>query len=231
MVNGPCKPARKQHETLFRPVFFCAHIPYEHALNPLLLNSRQLTSSPSIPDRTTPTGQIINTYLTSSTAASLPDQAIHLLFTANRWEAVPLITSLLSQGVTIVCDRYYYSGMVYSAAKQNPDLPLSWARAPEVGLPRPDVVLFLDLSPDKAKERGGWGEERYEKAEMQERVRTLFWGLKDQEGGGQEKEDLVVVDAGGSVEEVAEEVWKVVREKVEESEREGRLGREVRRVL
>lgn len=133
------------------------------------------------------------------------------------------------QGVTLVCDRYYYSGMVYSAAKQNPGLPLSWARAPEVGLPRPDVVLFLDLRPEAAKERGGWGEERYEKTEMQERVRTLFWELK--QGQGQEKEDLVVVDAGGSVEEVAEAVWKVVRDKLEESEREGRLGREVRKVL
>lgn len=133
-----------------------------------------------------------------------------------------------------MCDRYYYSGMVYSAAKRDPRLPLAWARAPEVGLPRPDVVVFLDLAPDVAKARGGWGEERYEKAEMQARVRALFWGLVKGDGGEQlreEKEDLVVVDAGASVEAVAEEVWKVVRERVGESdEREGRLGRDVRRV-
>lgn len=136
-----------------------------------------------------------------------------------------------------MCDRYYYSGMVYSAAKQDPRLPLAWARAPEVGLPRPDVVVFLDLEPDVAKERGGWGEERYEQAEMQARVRALFWGLvkSDEEvlglGLQEEKEDLVAVDAGASVEAVAEDVWKVVRERVAESdEREGRLSREVRRV-
>lgn len=118
--------------------------------------------------------------------------------------------------------------MVYSAAKQNPALSLSWARSPEVGLPRPDLVLFLDLSPEKAKERGGWGEERYEKAEMQEKVKRLFWELK--EGTGEESEDLVVVDAGGSVEDVAEDVWKVVGEKVKEAETQGRFEAEVRRV-
>lgn len=118
--------------------------------------------------------------------------------------------------------------MVYSAAKQNPSLPLSWARSPEVGLPRPDLVLFLDLSPETAQERGGWGEERYEQAEMQERVRKLFGALK--EGPGEESEDLVVVDAGGSVEAVAEEVWRVVGEKVAEGERGDLFGKEVRTV-
>ncbi|KAK2602939.1 hypothetical protein N8I77_009433 [Diaporthe amygdali] len=183
------------------------------------------------PDRTTPTGQIINQYLSSS--ATLPDQSIHLLFTANRWEAAPTITSLLAQGVTVVCDRYYYSGMVYSAAKGNPSLGLPWARAPEAGLPRPDAVLFLDLSEEKARERGGFGEERYETVEMQRRVRELFWGLKRGEVGGcpfqEEEEDLDVVDAGRSVEEVAEEIWGVVRPRIEAVEK-GALGTEVRRV-
>lgn len=122
--------------------------------------------------------------------------------------------------------------MVYSAAKRNPALPLAWARRPEVGLPRPDLVLFLDLSPEAARARGGWGEERYEQAEMQERVKGLFWGLKEgrEQEFREEKEDLVVVDAGGSVEEVAEEVWRMVRERVEEGEKRGLFGREVRTV-
>ncbi|KAI7776070.1 thymidylate kinase [Diaporthe eres] len=183
------------------------------------------------PDRSTPTGQIINQYLSSS--ATLPDQSIHLLFTANRWEAAPNIAALLAQGVTVVCDRYYYSGMVYSAAKGNPSLGLGWARAPEAGLPRPDAVVFLDLDEGKARERGGFGEERYETAEMQRRVRGLFWGLKKGEVGGvpfaEEAEDLVVVDAGGSVEDVAEAIWGVVRPRVEGVEK-GEFGTEARRV-
>lgn len=42
------------------------------------------------PDRTTPIGQMINAYLTG--ASDVDDHVIHLLFSANRWEAafVPL---------------------------------------------------------------------------------------------------------------------------------------------
>jgi len=76
---------------------------------------------------------------------------------------------------------------------------------------------------------------------MQKKVRELFWGLSmggkdidarelgldEGEGWNQEEEDLVVVDAGGSVEEVNEEVWKKVKGRVEQVER-GEVGRTVR---
>jgi len=223
-----------------------------------LLSSRltslsRATKTLTFPDRTTPIGGLINSYLTSQTTMS--DHAIHLLFSANRWEAAAKITSLLAAGTTVVCDRYYYSGIVYSAAKRNPGLDLAWARAPEVGLPRPDLVLFLDLDEEQAKQRGGWGVEVYERGEMQKRVRELFWGLsmgKMGTGGGgegevavgpptpervtglerrfrEEEEDLHVIDASPSVEEVAEEVWRVVKARVEAVER-GEVGAVVRRV-
>ncbi|KAH7160350.1 thymidylate kinase-domain-containing protein [Dactylonectria estremocensis] len=196
------------------------------------------------PDRTTPIGQMIDAYLKSD--VKMDDHVIHLLFSANRWEAVSQIQSLLASGTTILCDRYYHSGIVYSAAKQNPSLNLSWARAPERGLPRPDLVLFLDLDETQAKARGGWGGEVYEQAEIQKRVRELFWGLSmggkdlradeglvDGAGGlegaqwKQEEEDLVVVDAGSSVEEVAEEIWGKVKGRVELVDR-GEVGKVVR---
>lgn len=74
----------------------------------------------------------------------------------------------------MVVDRYSFSGAVYSAAKQNADLSLEWAWGPEIGLPKPDLVLFLDISPEDAAERGNYGQERYETNEMQARVRRMF---------------------------------------------------------
>ncbi|KAI1648384.1 thymidylate kinase-domain-containing protein [Daldinia loculata] len=127
------------------------------------------------PDRTTPIGKMIDSYLKGET--EIEDHVIHLLFSANRWEAVKKIKAELEAGHTIICDRFYHSGIVYSAAKNIKSLSLSWAKAPEVGLPRPDMVLFLDLEEEVARERGGWGGEVYEKGEMQRRVRDLFWGL------------------------------------------------------
>ncbi|KJZ71271.1 hypothetical protein HIM_09344 [Hirsutella minnesotensis 3608] len=193
------------------------------------------------PDRSTPIGQMIDGYLKSD--VEMEDHAIHLLFSANRWEAAQ-IHALLAGGTTIICDRFYHSGMVYSAAKRNPSLPLSWARAPERGLPRPDAVLFLDLDEDQARARGGWGGEVYERADMQRRVRRLFWalvgkqppqGYEDGDGAlvsvaeAEDGEDLVIVDAGGSVEDVAEDIWRRVEDTVRRVDK-GELGDGVRQV-
>lgn len=110
------------------------------------------------PDRSTSTGAIINSYLQQTTAA-LDDRAIHLLFSANRWESAATIVGHLRAGTTIVCDRYAYSGVAFSAAKVNekkePVLDLEWCKAPDRGLPAPDCVLFLDVSPEEAERRGG----------------------------------------------------------------------------
>jgi dTMP kinase len=99
--------------------------------------------------------------------------------------------------------------MVYSAAKNNPSLDLRWARQCDVGLPRPDKVIFLDLEPEDAEKRGGFGEEKYEKKEMQREVRQLFQLLGKTP---QETDDMVVINAGGAVEEVAERIWAQLRD-------------------
>lgn len=93
------------------------------------------------------------------------------------------------------------------------------------------MVLFLDLDEARATARGGWGDELYEKAEMQRTVRRLFREMMDGEGGDEGLGDLVAVDAGGSVEEVAEEIWGRVKERVSERVRrvdDGDVGRTVR---
>jgi dTMP kinase len=52
------------------------------------------------PDRTSNIGQLINSYLSS--ASDLNDQTIHLLFSANRWEASKSIENKLASGITLV---------------------------------------------------------------------------------------------------------------------------------
>ncbi|MCJ1429155.1 Thymidylate kinase, partial [Sticta canariensis] len=89
------------------------------------------------PDRSTPIGACINAYLRNETQQE--DHSIHLLFSANRWEAAAAIRADIAAGTTVVIDRYYYSGVVYSVAKPRAGISLQWAREPEVGLPRPDV--------------------------------------------------------------------------------------------
>ena len=61
----------------------------------------------------------------------------------------------LNNGTTIICDRYAYSGVAFSSAKPEADLSLGWCQAPDVGLPAPDAVIFLDLTQEQAEQRGG----------------------------------------------------------------------------
>lgn len=149
------------------------------------------------PDRSTPMGQIINQYLTSGVALS--DQAIHLLFSANRWERIEDIKALLEKGENVVLDRYYISGIVYTQAK---GLERQWCTNPDLGLPVPDITLFLTVSPEVASQRGAYGEERYEKIAFQKRVAELFHEVAQR--------NCITVDASGSQEEVARAINQCV---------------------
>ncbi|GAA94100.1 uncharacterized protein L969DRAFT_86208 [Mixia osmundae IAM 14324] len=154
------------------------------------------------PDRTTPMGKMIDSYLTSQT--DMNDQAIHLLFSANRWEKAASIRQKLRDSIDIVCDRYAFSGIAFSVAK---GLDYQWCKAPDVGLPAPDQVLFLDISPEHAEQRGGYGQERYEKREMQLKVREVFGRIRDDMTSAQGK--WSVVDAGQSLEAVSLQIQHI----------------------
>ncbi|KAG0155653.1 hypothetical protein PDIDSM_2826 [Penicillium digitatum] len=149
------------------------------------------------PDRTTPIGQLIDSYLRGTSHQD--DHSIHLLFSANRWEIAKSIEEDITNGKTVIVDRYSYSGVVYSAAKANPTLSLEWAWQPEIGLPRPDICLFLSISPEEAAKRGGFGAERYENEAMQTRVRELFRVIFEKQ------HDVSIIDAGKAIDEVSRE--------------------------
>lgn len=149
------------------------------------------------PERTTTIGQLISAYLENK--SDLEDHTVHLLFSANRWELVPLMKKKLEQGTTLVVDRYAFSGVAFTSAK--PGFCLEWCMKPDVGLPKPDLVMFLQLSPAEAALRGQFGEERYETSVFQRAVQQKFEQLmKDPSVNWQ------AIDASQSVEDVHENI-------------------------
>ncbi|XP_007941454.1 thymidylate kinase [Orycteropus afer afer] len=149
------------------------------------------------PERSTETGKILSSYLEKK--REVEDHSVHLLFSANRWEQVPLIRDKLDQGITLVVDRYAFSGVAFTAAKEN--FSLDWCKQPDVGLPRPDLVLFLHLQPADAAQRGGFGRERYDDEAFQERVLGCFQQLMQDPSL-----DWKMVDASRSIEDVHREI-------------------------
>ncbi|TPX69062.1 dTMP kinase [Spizellomyces sp. 'palustris'] len=171
------------------------------------LSSHQI---PSIlrrfPDRTSTTGALISSYLSSTSEPELSDQAIHLLFSANRWEAVKELEDALLNGTTVIVDRYAYSGVAYTAAK---GLDINWSKGPDKGLLTPDLVIYMEIPIEVAATRGGFGGERYEKIEFQEKVRGIFKQLKEQDPTWR------VIDAGRPVEEIQKDIVGTVLEVIE----------------
>ncbi|WFD36099.1 dTMP kinase [Malassezia cuniculi] len=160
------------------------------------------------PDRTTAIGGQINDYLTKK--AEMDDHAVHLLFSANRWEVLPQLLEALKSGRTVVCDRYAFSGIAYSAAK---GLDLPWCISPDVGLPLPDVSIFLDVDDNVAAQRSDYGQERYENQAFQREVRSHFNLLETlvRSNGG----EWVRIDAGDTI----DNVWSKVQSAVADARR------------
>lgn len=162
------------------------------------------------PERSTEIGALIDRYLTDKTF-ELPDQAVHLLFSANRWEMAERIKQLLLRGTHVVLDRYVYSGIAYSAAKHTDKMDRSWCLQPDKGLPRPDLTIFLTSDDAENELRAGFGEERYEKSEFQREVKKQFFEVFKALGDSSGRNLVQVVNVTGkSVEEVASDVWELV---------------------
>ncbi|WWC58545.1 thymidylate kinase [Kwoniella dejecticola CBS 10117] len=157
------------------------------------------------PDRTTAIGRMIDAYLQSK--AEMDDHAIHLLFSANRWECANAIKRDLQDGITVIADRYAFSGIAFSAAK---GLSFDFCLNPDESLPLPDLTLYMTLPQQEASSRSQFGEERYETESMQSATRQQF-GLVAQEVKNRHGEQRwVEVDARGTIDEVEDRIRKIV---------------------
>ena len=90
------------------------------------------------------------------------------------------ILPALRKGLIVIMDRYYYSNIAYQSVR---GLSADWIRKlNEKIAPKPDLVILLDLSAEKAMERiESRGEcSIYEETEFLERVRRRFLEIADE---------------------------------------------------
>lgn len=99
---------------------------------------------------------------------------------------------------TVVLDRYAYSGVAYSLAKGTEELSLEWCKEADSGLPRPDLVFFLDVDVSVTAKRANYGQERYERSEFQKKVREAFQKLVE--------ENWVSLDGSDSIKTIQSEI-------------------------
>ncbi|XP_078521802.1 thymidylate kinase [Lissotriton helveticus] len=161
------------------------------------------------PERTTEIGRLISSYLEKK--SDLDDHTVHLLFSANRWEQVAWMKQKLHSGITLVVDRYAFSGVAFTSAKEN--FSLDWCKQPDVGLPKPDLILFLELSTAEAEQRGGFGAERYETTAFQKKVLQRFQELRNDKSL-----NWKVIDASKTIEDLHGEIRSLAEEAMKEAQ-------------
>ena len=118
------------------------------------------------------------------------------------------IEALLSAGHTVICDRYYYSTLAYQGSVTS----YPWVRSLNLDCPeirRPDLCIFLDLTPEQSLKRISQGREKleiFENLETLTMVRENFFKvLSDLD------DNIAVLDAYRSPEEIAEDIFTLYK--------------------
>lgn len=119
------------------------------------------------------------------------------------------IEKMLADGVDVICDRYYYSSLAY----QGSETDAAWVRDMNLNCPeirRPDLCIFLDLTPEQSMARIGKGRvttEIYENVDRLERVRSQFYSVFETL---RDTDRICVVNAARSVEQIHEEIYALL---------------------
>jgi thymidylate kinase len=146
----------------------------------------------TFPNREGIIGKILDSYLKNK--ISLTTEAAHLLFSADRWEKKEFILNNITNGGVLIADRYIYSGLAYSIAN---GLSYDWCMKSDEGLPKPDIVVFIQKETTKSYS------EKYENVLFQEKVKTAYNKIME--------ESWLIFDYK-DIEELHSEIYKKVKD-------------------
>lgn len=156
-----------------------------------------------------PVGALLRKYLKGD--YSTCERTIASLFIADRLDHITNpegILAKLNAGITVVCDRYYFSSMAYNCISEDID----WVRNLNMAareLLAPDLVLFLSMPIDVMENRIACREykEIYETPEYQRRVYERYI-----EAFSKVPDPMVRINCARTIDEVAADVRTAVEE-------------------
>lgn len=154
----------------------------------------------SFPSRDTKIGKLLNKYLKGE--EEINPRVTHLLFSADRWDQSKKIEKLIDEGYVVILDRYFYSGMVYSLSQE---LPEDFCTVPDKDLLQPDIIIFMDIEPELAAKRKGYGEEVLEKLDLQIKISENYNKLF------QDNDKVVRIDANDDENVIGDNIIQAVR--------------------
>lgn len=158
-----------------------------------------------------PIGGLIRGVLTGS--AKSDNRVLAALFAADRLghllEEPDGLLKKISDGVTVVSDRYYFSSYAYHSV----DAPMEWVIASNslsAELLRPTLTVFIDIDPGEAIRRIKKGRSDFELFEKLDRLALVRGYYLEAFEKLRDKEKVAFVDGSKSPVEVAEDIWRAV---------------------
>jgi len=156
-----------------------------------------------------PIGQIIRRVLSGELEHE--PCMLALLFAADRAHhfSSEILPALL-EGRVVISDRYVLSSLAY----QGLFLPVSWVKEVNSCAPHPDICILIDVDESIARERiekRGNRREIFERKGDAELLRQNYLKIAE------EFPWVEIVDGGGSIDQVANLIWKVVEPKLQEA--------------
>jgi dTMP kinase len=116
------------------------------------------------------------------------------------------IIKMLDEGYTVITDRYYLSSYAYQSAHVDLDWVIQ-ANSLSAGLLRPDVNIFIDITPEESVERLKKGRETielYETLENLQKVHDKYFEVMEILKG---KEKVFVTNGNRTTREIAGDIW------------------------
>lgn len=160
-----------------------------------------------------PIGSLIHQIMTGRIKTD--NKVIAALFVADRLDHllndVNGIVAKIQEGTTVISDRYYFSSYAYHSV----DMPMDWvinANEQCKNVLKPTVTIFIDVDPDIAI--GRIAKNRFHQELFEEKSRLIKVREKYLEAFEKMKESerVVVVDGNRSMEEIAEDIWRSVKQ-------------------
>jgi len=151
------------------------------------------------------TGQLLRAYLRREDISS---ETLALLFAADRREHLKDVERHLSEGSTVISERYLFSSLAYQCSQ---GLDEEWIWEINRFAIMPDAALLLDLSPEIALERlrkSRGDREVFESLEFLEKVRQKYLEIFEREDERFKGVIRFIVNAERPLEEVFEEAWR-----------------------
>jgi dTMP kinase len=158
----------------------------------------------SFPIYNTPAGLQIRRFLDGK--RGYPAEAVHMLYSLNRWENLQMVEQLTRENDFLIADRYTPSNLAYGISR---GLSLQWLRTLDQGFPTAELVIVLDTPIPSSFARKQKGRDVHEKDRLLlSRVRKNYKILSRKLG-------WKILDGSRPVESVRSDIWNLVQKKFE----------------